>query len=881
MIGVVVMLAVAGAVAGLRLKSDAGTDTLVDRGSPAFAATEDFRQKFGDDAAVVLVRENLRRLLLTKDLEPLFELETCLAGGTSVGANLPRRQNKPLPEVCDRIAELAPSRVVFGPATFLYQSVAQIQQVLSGQIRGAVGAAQLAARRAQRQAAERGLSVAEQRQAAAAAGRQVLQSFQGNLLGLALRYRITSLPRIDDPAFVSRVVFDSRRPVGTPKARFAYLFPSRASALISMRLRPDLTDDERHEAIGLFRQAASDPRFQLSAGDYVVSGAPAVVDGLSHAIRSQLLLLLAVAVAVMALALMLVLRPPLRLLPLGVALASTALLFGLVSLLGGSLTIAAIAMLPVLIGLAVDYAIQIQARFAEARAGGAPPGRAAVSAAGAGGPVIGTACLATMAGFAVFALSPSPLVRSFGFLLVGGIAIAFAVALTAGLAALALSAWRGPGRAAGGRAGSAGGGDTRAPGARRLWRVGSGAVAVAIARPGRVLIAGLVLAVCGWIASAGTEVDTDIRDLAPADLQEMRDVRALEDRTGISGELNVVVQADDLTDPAVIEWMRDFQRRVLERNGFQGKFPDCQRADICPAVSLTDLFAGAAGKQTQQRARSLIDSIPPYFSQAVVTRGPNGQIGDTANISFGIRVQPLDQQQALIDDVRAQIDPPGGSGPPDGVSVRVAGLPVLAAEANQDLSNSRWWLPPAGLLAVALVLVAVWRSLRRALVPLVPVVLATGWSALVVGVMGIPLNPMSATLGALVIAIATEFSVLLSARYESERRSGASVGDALRLTYERTGAAVVASGVTVIAGFAVLAAAGLPLLDDIGLITVAPILRDFGLVTVVDLAVALAGVLLVLPAALVWAEEGFRLPALGRPRRRPAPSAGPVGPGAT
>jgi predicted RND superfamily exporter protein len=65
------------------------------------------------------------------------------------------------------------------------------------------------------------------------------------------------------------------------------------------------------------------------------------------------------------------------------------------------------------------------------------------AAAGGGGPVIGAACLATIAGFAVFALSPSPLVRSFGLLLVMGVALAFAVALTGGLAALGLSAWRG------------------------------------------------------------------------------------------------------------------------------------------------------------------------------------------------------------------------------------------------------------------------------------------------------------------------------------------------------------------------------------------------------------------------------------------------------
>ena len=73
---------------------------------------------------------------------------------------------------------------------------------------------------------------------------------------------------------------------------------------------------------------------------------------------------------------------------------------------------------------------------------------------------------------------------------------------------------------------------------------------------------------------------------------------------------------------------------------------------------------------------------------------------------------------------------------------------------------------------------------------------------------------------------------------------------ALSRTYERTGAAVLASGVTVIAGFAALLVSGFPML------------RDFGAVTVVNLAVSLLGVMIVLPAALVWAEQrgSVRLP---------------------
>ena len=148
--------------------------------------------------------------------------------------------------------------------------------------------------------------------------------------------------------------------------------------------------------------------------------------------------------------------------------------------------------------------------------------------------------------------------------------------------------------------------------------------------------------------------------------------------------------------------------------------------------------------------------------------------------------------------------------------------------------------------------------MQRALVPLVPIALATGWSALVLYALRIPLNPMSVVLGALVIAISTEFSVLLAERYRSERAGGHAPAVALERTYRSTGAAVLASGTTAIAGFAVL------VLSDIKM------LRDFGFVTVVDLTVALLGVMVVLPAVLVRAEQGRLRVAVGeRLRLRP------------
>jgi predicted RND superfamily exporter protein len=285
--------------------------------------------------------------------------------------------------------------------------------------------------------------------------------------------------------------------------------------------------------------------------------------------------------------------------------------------------------------------------------------------------------------------------------------------------------------------------------------------------------------------------------------------------------------------------MTDFQQRVLSAHGFKTGDTCLKRVhppEVCPALSLPDLFRQTPN--AAQTANALLAAVPPYFSQAVIS--PDRR---TATMAFGIRFLPLDRQQAVIDDIRSKMNPPPG------ITADLAGLPVLAAEANGKLASDwrRFATLLAGLAAVFLVLLALRRRLSEALVPLIPIALATGWSSLVLFALQIPLNPMSATLGALVIAISTEFSVLLSSRYRQERDAGAGTVQALERAYSSTGAAVLASGATAIAGFAAVIASDIRML------------HDFGAVTVIDLSVSLVGVMLVLPAAIVWAEQHGRL----------------------
>lgn len=820
-------LGVAAALAALSLRPSAATDTLVGRSSASYKATQSYYERFGEEPVDVLVKGDLRKLLFSSDIERLVGLEGCLSGNLPSsafaregGANGP----------CAQITRSHSVKVVIGPGTFIAESALQIDRSLASRRAQAERQAKSARTTVYRTALARGLGSSEAAKLAASSYKATMAGFAAEVSALAIRYGLTSAPSLQDREFVSALVFDNSKPAGTPKQRFAYLFPGREAALVSVRLRAGLSDAQRSHAIGLIRGALAMPQWQLQNGEsYLLTGEPVIAHELQSSISHSIELLLVAVLAAMALILSLVFTGRPRLLPLAVALLAAALTFGVLSAVGASLTMASVAVLPVLVGLAVDYGIQFQS--------------------GSRATAIGAAALASMGGLAVLVLSPVPMVRGFGLLLVVGVALAFVCALLVCSAALSLAERRrartmgASAREAVGPLGAAWLGARELllenPLTRSVRRLGLG---YAVEHPGRVLTVGLALAALGWGLDTQTQVQTDITKLAPQGLQSLSNLKTLERSSGVGGELDLMVSSRSLTKPATIAWMSSYENAVLRRFGYSPS-SGCGHAQLCPAFSLPDLFQGsegaasgegAAGKLDQAQVNGLLAAIPPYFAQDVIA--PDHR---TATLSFGLRLMPLADQQRLIEQMRAELHPPAG------VHAQLVGLSVLAAQSGAQIASPwrRVLMLLAALGAVAVLLLVLFKGdRRRALVPLVPIVLATGWSALVLFAIRVPLNPMSVTLGALVIAISTEFSVLLSERHRQEMLAGHGTVEALRGAYRRTGAAVVASGVTAIAGFGVLA------LSDIAM------LRDFGVVTLVDLSVSLLGVLVALPAAVTLAE---------------------------
>src|SRR5215218_2317480 len=508
-LAVLAVLCAGSAALALGLTPSAATSTLAARSSDTYQATERYRERFGDHAIVVLVRGPLEQLVLTENLGRLLGLEGCLSGNRPAGGAAPGGERG----ACAELARTRPVQVVYGPGTFINSAVGEIQDQLETRLEANAAEAREAAAAARRLARRRGRPEAEQERLARSAEQLVYAQFVRDLLALNLKYGlgVDEAPRLDDPDFVSTLVFDPARGATTPKARFAYLFPSSRSAAIQVRLEPGLSDAQRERATELVRAAVQMPEFRLrDAEGYTVTGVPVLAEDLADALAGSVARLLVVALVVMAAVLAVVFRRRLRLVPLAVALGAVALTFGLMALVGAPLTMASIAVLPVLLGLAVDYAIQYQARIPDP-----PSASGALRAARAAVPTIATAALATAAGFLVLLLSPVPMVRGFGVLLVVGVATALALALTGGTAALLALGGRHGGGALGRSARGAAelldaAGRPLGRLGRPAGRIGSGVLRTALAHPARVVGIGLAVAAIGWAVDTQTEVRSDL-----------------------------------------------------------------------------------------------------------------------------------------------------------------------------------------------------------------------------------------------------------------------------------------------------------------------------------------------------------------------------------
>ncbi|NOQ33574.1 MAG: MMPL family transporter, partial [Methanosarcinales archaeon] len=136
-----------------------------------------------------------------------------------------------------------------------------------------------------------------------------------------------------------------------------------------------------------------------------------------------------------------------------------------------------------------------------------------------------------------------------------------------------------------------------------------------------------------------------------------------------------------------------------------------------------------------------------------------------------------------------------------------------------------------------------YRDWLKAAIPVLTMILVIGWSSGVMYALGIDYTPMTATLGALILGIGSEYAVMMMERYFEERGKGLVPIEAIRISTGKIGTAITASGLTTLAGFSALLASPFPLN------------RNFGIITVIAVLLALIASFFVFPVLVVWLDE--------------------------
>lgn len=509
-------------------------------------------------------------------------------------------------------------------------------------------------------------------------------------------------------------------------------------------------------------------------------------------------------------------------LPLATALVALVVMLAAMGLLSYDFNAIMLSVLPVSLGLGVDYGLQVQTRYAEERDGGAAPVDAAGDAASTTGRTLLLAMGTTVIGFGSLFLSSIPPVRQFGVTAAISVLTAMVLSVTL-LVALLVRFDDGDGRNTAPGTGSVGqSGDDGATGylEAAIATVGGGSAA----RPLLVLL--LVAPAVAGGAMAYPHVDTtqQMLDFWPQDIQERQEFESTAETVPGSKTVYVLVETDGAYTPSIFRDVSAFQRRVA---GFE-------RVDSVggPVRSVTTATGGSV-PDSPDRIRALAGRAAenPLTGVQDPTRNPD-------QLLVTVRVSDVEGAE-----VRTLVDRIDGAAAAEvqGAAVAITGKPVVNRVIIENGTSGQLGMTALSFGLALLFLLLALRSFRDSVLLIVSVP-ATA-SVLLVGAMyllDVPWNPGTVSMASIALGIGIDYALHVHERYEELRETtDMDAPAAMETALRKLSRPVFGSAFTTLAGFGVV------------VLSRFPVVSNFGTSLVLVMTLSLLATFVVLPAALL------------------------------
>jgi len=587
--------------------------------------------------------------------------------------------------------------------------------------------------------------------------------------------------------------------------------------IVSMPTTATLTESQRKELLMEINDAVNFAEFPTGYG-ITVTGDPSFQEAILELMNSSNGSVLALCGVLMIVALLLFFRHVRwSLLPLPVVLLGIIWTFGAMGFFGIPMSMVSFAAFPIMIGIGIDYAIQFHNRIYEELDKGLPLMKAAINTVNHVAIPVAIALIVTEAGFISLLSSTVPSINDFGKVCIIGLVMCYLSALFVNVTVLYLSEKKSPRKKKA---------EGHSDGSSSIGVFLAKTANICVERWKAVLAVALVLAIAGNYVDTLVPIETDTKNYIPQDLSPLIDLKHMKAIFGGTDSIQFLVQADDITDPENLRWMDDFGNYLLS-----------SREDRTESATSIATYIKAANDgelpDDKTRIREIVASLPKAVQDAYLS-GHNlaaidVNIGD-AETNLG--TEGMDRLIKSYEDDLTWMTPPPG------VSVRITGQPVLMTTVMDALTSGRIEMSLLGLVLIFFLLLLIYRDLIKALLPVLPMLVVIGWMGLVMYYGGLKYTPLTATLGALVLGIGSEYAILMMERFYEELDNVGNPYEAMNITANRIGSALVASGMTVTFGFAALISSPFNIISNFGVVTVMSVV--LALVTTFTVFVVLA-----------------------------------------
>ena len=594
------------------------------------------------------------------------------------------------------------------------------------------------------------------------------------------------------------------------------LMPDRRHARMIVGMPTTLTEPQRKELLVELNNAVDFAEFPAGYST-TVTGDPSFQAAIQEVMNNSNGSVLALCGVLMIVALLLVFRHVRwPLLPIPIVFLGIIWTFGAMGLLHLPMSMVTFAAFPIMIGIGIDYAIQFHNRIDEELVKGKPLAEAVISTVNHVALPVIIALVVTEAGFVALLSSTVPMIKDFGMVCIIGLVMCYLSALFVNVTVLYLSERKSPRK----RKAEGHSEDGSAIGAF----IGNVAI-FCVGRWKAVLAAALILALAGNYADTLVPIETDTKNYIPQDLSPLIDLKHMKAFFGGTDSLKFLVQADDVTDPENLMWIDDFSNYLIN-----------SREDRTESVTSIAAYVKEAGGGEIPDDRTQIREIIASLPEAVQDSYLSGHNLAAIDVNIGDAETNLGTE-GMARLIRSYEDDLAWMTPPPGISVRITGQPVLMSTVMDALTSGRIEMSLLGLVMIFILLLVIYRDLIKALLPVLPMLVVIGWMGGVMYYGGLKYTPLTATLGALILGVGSEYAILMMERFYEELHNIGDPYEALKITANRIGSALVASGAAVAFGFAALMSSPFNIVSNFGLVTVLSIV--FALITTFTVFVVL------------------------------------------